>query len=33
MNNWLKNHINQKFKNSKKEKSMRDLNTLFGQQI
>ena len=33
MNNWLKNYINQQLKNSKKEKSTRDLKTIFGQQI
>ena len=33
MNNYLKININQWLKNSKKEKSIRDLKSIFGQQI
>ena len=33
MNNEQKNYINQKLNSSKEETSMRDLKTIFGQQI
>ena len=33
MTNYLKNYINQQLKNPKEENILRDLKTIFGQQI